>query len=277
MIYDMNEALRQLLVGEMPIKNGEVDIAFEQPGRQWSSQINRPTINFFLYDVRENLKLRGSHQWRVERQPDGTALQRRPPVKVDLHYLITAWATDSEDEHNLLGRVLLTLFRIPSLPEALLPDNLQNQATPVVLEVSQDENFADPVDIWSVLDNDLRPSINLTVTLTVDPYEPTVTPMVGLRELRMGQAVNPLLQQLVDNLPPDVFWTIGGRVQTDKPLADVHLSLVERGLEVPIQPDGRFTIGQLRAGEYTLEVVVKKGKPKQHKITVPAPDYDLKV
>jgi hypothetical protein len=82
---------------------------------------------------------------------------------------------------------------------------------------------------------------------------------------------------LVDNLPPDVFWTIGGKVQTDKPLADIHLSLVDRSLEVPIQTDGRFTIGQLRAGEYTLEVVVKKGKPKHHKITVPAPDYDLKV
>ena len=277
MIYDMNEALRQLLVEELPIKNGEVDIAFEQPGRQWSSQINRPTINFFLYDVRENLKLRGSHQWRVERLPDGTALQRRPPVKVDLHYLITAWATDSEDEHNLLGRVLLTLFRTPSLPEALLPDSLQNQTTPVVLEVSQDENFANPVDIWSVMDNDLRPSISLTVTLTADPYEPTVTPLVGVRELRIGQAAKPLLQQLVDDLPADVFWTIGGKIQTDKPLADVRLTLVERGIDVSIQPDGRFTIGQLRAGEYTLEVVVKKGKPKHHKITVPAPDYDLKV
>ncbi len=277
MIYEMNEALRQLLVDELPIKNGEVDVVFEQPGRQWSSQINRPTINFFLYDVRENLKLRGSHRWLVDRQPDGTAIQRRPPVKVDLHYLITAWATDSEDEHNLLGRVLLALFRTPTLPEDLLPDILQNQATPVTLEVSQDENFTNPVDIWSVLDNDLRPSINLTVTLTADPYEPTITPLVGLRELRIGQSTNPLLQQLVDNLPPDVFWTIGGKIETDKPLADVHLSLVDGGIDVPIQPDGRFTIGQLRAGEYTLEVVVKKGKPKRHKITVPAPDYDLKV
>ena len=85
MIYDMNEALRQLLVEELPIKNGEVDIAFEQPGRQWSSQINRPTINFFLYDVRENLKLRGSHQWRVEISISTVRLRQRNDCQ--LHHL----------------------------------------------------------------------------------------------------------------------------------------------------------------------------------------------
>jgi hypothetical protein len=60
MIDELDEVLRQLLVREIPIKNGEVDIKFEQPKREWSSRLSRPTLNLFLYDVRENSKLCGT-------------------------------------------------------------------------------------------------------------------------------------------------------------------------------------------------------------------------
>ena len=62
---------------------------------------------------------------------------------------------------------------------------------------------------------------------------------------------------------------------TERPLEEVHLTLVEQGLDVPVLDEGRFTIGRLRAGDYTLEIAFDGGKPKRHQISVPAPDYEI--
>ena len=58
MFDELDEALRRLLIREIPIKNNEVDISFDQPKSEWSARLNRPTVNLFLHDVRENTKLR---------------------------------------------------------------------------------------------------------------------------------------------------------------------------------------------------------------------------
>ena len=43
--------------------------------------------------------------------------------------------------------------------------------------------------------------------------------------------------------------------------------------------DGRYSLGAMPAGDYTLVVWPEKGKPKERKITVPAgdADYDLEI
>lgn len=277
MFHDLDEVLRQLLIREIPIKNGDVDIAFDQPSREWASRLSRPTLNVFLHDIRENVQLRGSQQWTHERNADGTVTQRRTPVRVALYYMITAWANEPDDEHNLLARALMSLFRQPHLPVDLLPDVLKDQPAPIPLEVAQTDSLRNPADVWNALDNEIRPAITLTLTLALDPYRPIVTPLVRTRELRMGQSARPVTEMLVEAFPPDVFWTIGGTVHTQKSLDEIRLKLVERDLAVSLSEEGRFTIGKLQAGDYTLEVSANGGKPKHHKITVPAPDYDVNV
>ena len=275
MISELDEVLRQLLIREIPIRNGEVDIKFDQPRREWSARLTRPTINLFLHDIRENTRLRGSQQWIVERRKDGTAVQRRTPVRMDLNYMITAWARDPEDEHRLLTRVLMVLLRQPTLPDNLLPETLRNQPVPIPLQVAQGEALESIAEVWSALDNEMRPSITLTVTVAIDPYLVITTPLVRTRELRVVQREG--LVPLTEEVRPDVFWSVGGMVQTDAPLETVGLTLVERGLEVSLQEDGRFTIGRLEAGEYTLEIQSEGRETKRYRITVPAPDYTLKL
>lgn len=299
MIDDLDEVLRQLLIRELPIKNSEVEIAFDQPKREWSSRLSRPTLNLFVYDLHENNRLRASKQWRVEYDGDGTTIQRRQPIRLDVHYMTTAWAADPGDEHRLLTRALLMFLRLPSLPDNLLPESLQNQPRPIPIEVAQPDALRNAPDIWSVLDNEMRPAIAFTVTLSLDPYLPVTEPLVRTRELRVGQTVVPtwpslwtamegrtieeepselLLPQLLDERAGrDEFWTIGGNLRSDRPFEDLGLTLVERGLYVPILSGGRFTIGNLRAGQYTLEVSVKGQEPRRYQIAVPAPDYDLEV
>jgi Pvc16 N-terminal domain len=280
MIDDLDEVLRQLLIRELPIKNGEVDVEFDQPKREWSGRVSRPTINLFLYDIRENQKLRQTQpMWELEKNPDGTVTKRRKPVRMDLHYMITAWATEPEDEHRLLSRTLMALFRSPELPDDLLPDSLQHQSAPISIMVAQYDELKQPTDIWNVLDNEMRPGIACIITLAIDPYVPTVTPLVRVRELRIGPSPVPPAQQLEAGSIPDRFWTVGGTLHSKQPLdvKKIHLTLVEQGLAVALQPDGRFTAGRLRPGEYTLEVVVEGQAPRRHTIAVPAPDYDLEV
>jgi hypothetical protein len=230
MIEDIDEALRQLLLRELPVKDGEVDIQFYQPKREWSARLSRPTLNVFLYDVRENLKLRHTAAgWELERGDDGTSRQRRRPFRTDLHYVITAWVKEPEDEHRLLSRTLMALFRVPEIPQDLLPPALQGQPAPIPLKVAQYDTGTNLSDLWSAMDNELRPAIVCVVTVAVNPYEAVPGPLVRTRELRVGQAGKPGLERIGEGIAanqPDTYWTIGGTVYTEHPLEKLHLSLV---------------------------------------------------
>ena len=276
MIDAVDEVLRQLLIREMPIKNSEIDIEFYQPKREWTARLSRPTLNVFLVEIHENNKLR-SPRWEVERTENGTATQRRTPVRVDLHYMVTAWANEPEDEHRILTRSLLALLRHSFLPEDLLPDVLRDQPLDMPIEVAQQTALQNAIDVWSVLDNEMRPAFKCIVTVALNPYLPVTGPLVRERELRVGQARDPLLEQLDAQAGQDRFWRVGGRVHGDGPLENLRLKLVEQGRNVPIQPEGRFVIGNLKAGDYTIEISAEGRKPSQHEITVPAKSYDLEV
>jgi hypothetical protein len=277
MIDDVDEVMRQLLIQEMPIKNGEIDINFDQPRREWSARLSKPTLNLFLYDICENKKLRQTlPMWEVTKNNDGTATKRRRAVKTDLRYMITAWANEPEDEHRLLTRALLSLYRHAHLPDKLLADSLKNQPAPIAMMVAQEEELRNPADLWGAMDNEMRPSIVIVITLTLDPHRPLTTPLVRTREIRMGQSPEPRQRQIEPN-GTDQFWTIGGRIDSKKPLEVLQVRLAEKALPVVVHPDGRFSIGNLKAGDYTLEISATGQKTQRHKLTVPSPDYEITI
>jgi hypothetical protein len=346
MIRDVDEVLRKLLTQEL--KNSAVNIAFGQPKREWSSRLgNRPTLNLFLCDLRENNTLR-QPGWEIERNGDGTATKRRTAVRMDLHYMITAWATDPEDEHHLLTRALMALFRHPDLPEDLLPASLQDQPMPIPVSVAQHDRLRNLADIWSALDNEWRPAISCVITLAINPYDRKGLDLVRTRDLRFGQATGLPEHRRTDKAAgEDHLWMVGGAVRGDRPrkflfsvglefrgqlqqgilsrglreafenrgfllsddaivtqegttqwriddgtqtysvireneelniyrVENVQITLVERGLDVPVREDDQFIIGNLEEGDYTLEVSVEGHEPSRHKIAVPSEDYDIK-
>lgn len=272
MLHDLDEALRQLLIREIPISNGEVDIKFDQPKREWSARLSKPTLNLFMYDIRENVRLRGSEQWLVQHQRDGTVTQRRNPVRMDVNYLLTAWTNEPDDEHRLLARSLMALFRYANLPEDLLPDSLKSQPVPIMMQVAQSDVLANPSDLWNVLDNELRPSIVVTVTLILDPYLPLVSPLVRTREIRFGQVAAPaVFQELTAAAGSSEYVALGGRIRTKLPLSTLHVVLVERNQAIELDAEGMFTIGKLRAGEYHIQVSSDGEVLRRFTLTVPAP------
>ena len=176
MISDLDQTIEKILTEEFPIKNGEIDIAFDQPKREWSARLSRPTINFFLFDIRENNVLR-QHQWeKVAMQQIGNGgeapnvAQRRTPFRVDCHYIITSWAANPKDEHRLLSRALLTLFRYPILPDHFLVGDMKEQPFKIQAKLVTHDHLTNPAELWGSMDNEIRPSMSYLVTLAANPW-----------------------------------------------------------------------------------------------------------
>ncbi len=269
MIDDLDDALRDLLVREMPIKNNEIDISFGQPNKEWSSRLSRPTLNLYLHDIRENPALRRDQNFaELERRPN-SVIQRRPPHRIAMHYLVTAWATAPEDEHRMLARALLALLRFQELPEDILPEGLQDQPAPIPLKVAQADALEKPSDVWSVLDNQQRPGLTFSATLSFNPYSPIEKPVTRTAEFKFGQPD--------DDEGTHGYMSVSGKVMSKKPLNNLRVLLLERGTLAEVNAEGGFGIRNIKPGSYTLEVSAEGLKPKKHKIKVPAPNYDIDV
>src|SRR5579859_678868 len=269
MIDELDDALRELLIRELPIKNNEVDIAFDQPKRDWSARLSRPTLNLYLHDIRENTRLRREQNpYEVERRPN-SVIQQRQPMRVDLHYLITTWAAAPEDEHRLLARTLMTMMRFPEFPGDLLPEGLQDQPIPIPLKVAQSDTLDKPSDLWSVLDNQQRPGIVLIATLSFSPYPSVEQPLTRTAQVSTHPTDNP------DE--GHGYLSISGKIRSKKPLNNLSLRLLNSGKRVDLLPGGEFGIRNIQPGDYTLEVTAEGRKPSQHKLTVPAANYDVQL
>ena len=212
----------------------------------------------------------------TEVSKDGnTVTQRRKPFRVDVHYAITAWAKEPDDEHRLLAMIMMTLFRYQEFPEDVLPESLRDPLFPIGIRAAQYDTLEKPSDLWNVLDNQQRPMINCVVTMELNPFRPITTPAIRTRETTVGQAYD---GDRVDPSSSSQTWSIGGRVQSKNgPLKNVRLTLVERGQEVAVQSAGEFAVSNLQAGKYTLEVSAEDRKPQRQTITVPGPDYVIEI
>jgi len=282
MLADLDETIRRLLVDELPVKNGEIEISFNQPRRDWSSRISKPTVNIFLYDVRENNVLR-RHQWE---RMNGNSRQdlaqlKRTPMRVDCSYIISVWAADPEDEHRLLTRCMMTLFRFPTLPENRLVDSLQHPRYEIQAQLAQHDTLTEPSDIWNVLDNELRPSVSYVVTLALDPWQVITAPIVRTRTFRLGQAQGlPQETSLQADATRADMVMIGGIVSSSAdstPLRNIDVALRGTGYLATTDAEGRFVLGSVPPGTYTLVAWTSEGKPEQKAIEVPSEAYDMEV
>jgi hypothetical protein len=287
MLADLDETLRQLLVAEMPVKNGEIDIEFDQPKREWSSRLTRPTVNFFLYDLRENAVLR-QHQWEQVPGANGRgrdshlAHLKRTPFRVDCLYMLTCWAAEPEDEHRLLSRAMLALFRFPVLPPERLVGILKGQPYELQTRLASHDRLTNPAEVWSALDNEMRPSLSYIVTLSMDPWTEITAPLVKTFSMRSGQAEGlPHYRRLIDSTV--VEWaSIGGQVRAGaggEPQAGIQVAVKGSGLFAASDEHGHYSLNGLPPGEYVLVAWPAKGRPLEKKVTLPGKpgDYDFEL
>jgi hypothetical protein len=175
-IQDVDETLKELLVQKGLVNLDTIDIRFDLPNKEWVATVTKPTINLFLYDVRENHELRQNRGTFV--RSDDTGVLGRPPVRIDLSYLITAWTTDVADEHQLLGNVLTTLLQFPLVPEDVLKGALQTQPLPLQAWIAQPERTPSPWEFWGHVDHGMKAGLNFVLTMALQPYRTTDVSLV---------------------------------------------------------------------------------------------------
>jgi len=275
MFAEIDDSIRRLLVEKGNLDNGEVDIAFQMPTRQWEAGISRPTINVYLFDIRENTELRNPNPWVVRQGPGNTAIKIRAEIRMDLTYKIAAFATTVEDEHRLLARTLVTLLQNPVLPQEVLDSSLAGQEIPgTVVSGAVAQNGA---DYWNAMNNDVRPTLDYRVTPRIDlSQEIEVGLALTSRSLVSGKEAQ-------REVGPEAArrFRIGGRIHRiedpEAGLAGASVFLVERGLDTTTDQLGRYVFGRVPAGSYTLEISAPGMERVRSAIRVPSPVYDVAI
>jgi hypothetical protein len=168
-VIDLIDDALQKLVRRDALNGSDVEIAFDAPTKDWAARQNTPTVDVYLYDIREEPNLRHIGTGDV-RNGNGIVTARVvPPRYFKLSYLVTAWTQRPEDEHRLLSSVLGCFVRYDVLPADVLDGFLADQKLPVGVTVGmpppQDRSLS---DVWSALGGELKPSLDLVVTAPVD-------------------------------------------------------------------------------------------------------------
>ena len=167
MIGEIDDAIRALVKGSDGIA-ADIDIALDAPTKDWAARRNAPTVDLFLYDIREDTRRR-EYGFSEQRDDHGIVTHRTPaPRYFKLSYLVTAWTQRPDDEHRLLDALLRCFLRFDAIPESFVIQTLAETGLPCSLSVAQpppeDRAFA---DVWSSLGGELKPSLDLVITAPV--------------------------------------------------------------------------------------------------------------
>ncbi len=196
MINDLDTLLERLIYTNGKIPRGDVDVAFDQPNRDWSARVSRPTLNLWAFDLRENVKLRPNPR-QINPGNDNHVNITNPPMRFDISYWVSSWARKIEDEHQLLWRGLAALRKVPFIRPRDAEGVLKYSTIDIPLRVgdmtAQQFNVS---DLWGVLDNSMRLGFMLVVTLELDLEYVIDTPLVLEKTLRFGQSDAPAEQRL---------------------------------------------------------------------------------
>jgi hypothetical protein len=267
MLADLDRALRSLLRSTLGFE--DVEVAFEAPTREWSAGVSRPTLNLFLYDMRESANAPPA-DW-TEHRANGEARVERPPLKVDCAYSITAWTRAVQDEHRMISQALAVLLaheRLP--PEALAGTGLARHAGSIVTRIGRPKAEGS-AEFWTALGGQYKLSLDYVVTL---PCHPGVT-------LHRGPEVRTHSVRVRDRDGTRVRATelheAGGTVRSadGAPVQGAWVALPEAGAFATTGADGRFTFGRVSPGSHRCECRAPGGAVATGQLVVPGPGVDL--
>ena len=273
MLADLDESLRALVQRELrPLGFDSVEVAFDAPAREWSSQLTAPTVNLFLYDLRESTDHR--HRMIDERRMSAGAFETRPPLILECSYAMTAWTQEVEDEHRLLSQLLTVLYSYPRLPAEALVGRLSNgaQRYPIFGRVGQPKSEG-KADFWNAVGGQYKASLDYVVTLSCE---------AGVAHERGPEARGVTVRVSDASGPPGEVTELhrAGGVVKDRggePLAEAWITLPDLGRWASSDERGRFAISRVPTGEHRCVARTRDGGEADATLTVPGGSIDLVV
>ncbi len=189
-IPTIDTGLEALVRQSLPLPAAVGDVSFDSPSGTWSAQLNRITVNLFLFGVGRSPQ---PPRPAVERVVDGRVQRRGPLPMLQLNYLVSAWAGSVRDEHQLMGDVLALFLLNQTLPVVHLPAEVSSGIQLAV--APHDNNRAK--DVWSTVGGTIKPSFELVVTVATDAL-PFVDMATSVQ--RMERLVAPHTKEHADAL-----------------------------------------------------------------------------
>jgi hypothetical protein len=261
-IADLDEALRTLLQRELKRHGFDgVEIAFDAPSKEWSGKLTGPTIDLYLYDLREALDRASATP--TERRDNGAAVVTNPPLNLELTYAVTAWTKAVEDEHRLLSQVLAILFSYDEIPGDVI--SASPSTTLARAETSVGRPREEKADFWTAVGGQYKASIDCVAHIVVESGATFVRgPEVRTQTVRVRQADAPASTM-------EELHRLGGTIhQSDgAPAAMTWIALPDAGRWTASDVRGRFTFPRLRAGLYRVLARATDGSEAESNVEVP--------
>ncbi len=274
MLADLDETVRRLLTREFTGRGFDgVEVAFDAPGKEWSAQLSAPTVNLFLYDLRQAEDHQPS-DWRV-RTEDGRTVESRPPLRLLASYAVTAWTREVEDEHRLLSQVLAILYTYDTLPADLLAGGLSDpsaQPFPLRTRVAEPRNSGSP-EFWSSVGGSYKASLDYGVVVmcesgvTMERGPEVHTQTLRIRNMDGGRASVEDLHRVAGTV----------RDADGAPVPDAWVVMADGPGWVTADAQGRFAIGPVRPGEHPLRARAADGREGAATARVPGGPADIVV
>jgi Pvc16 N-terminal domain len=273
-LADVDEALRALVRRELEGHGIEgVDISFDAPSSEWSAKLTAPTVNLFLYDLRE-------HAQQADTTPrdthvQGTVLTLPPPLRLEMTYAVTAWAKAVEDEHRLLSQTLAVLLAHTRLPDRVLGDRLAETTAaegPITSRIGQPKGDH-KAEFWTAVGGRYRVSLDYVVTISIVPGVTVERgPEVRTRTVRVADLRAGARSAFERHRTGGIVRSADGR-----PVADAWLVLPAVGAWASSGPDGRFAFDGVPAGTHRCECRTPGGMVGAADLVVPGGGLELTI
>jgi hypothetical protein len=272
MLADLDESLKALMQEELGRHGFElVQIAFDAPTKEWASTLSAPTLNLFLYDIREAKEHRPV-DWESRLEEDGRRFELRPPLRVDVAYAVTAWTRNVEDEHRMLSQALSILFAFPILPRDELTGSLRNgsQRFPLHTRIAQERSDGGS-NFWTAVGGQYKASLDYVVTLSCEPGTRIERgPEVRTQTLRTMRAGS-------EETTREDHHRFGGTVRDENgdPVPGAWVGLPESGRFAIADSRGSFIIEHVPLGGQKLVVRGPDGAEQEAQVDVPGSRVDI--
>lgn len=267
-IADLDEALRTLLKRQLDRHGFEgVAIAFDAPSKEWSGKLTGPTVDLFLYDMREALDRATATP--TERRGNGVAVISDPPLRLELTYAVTAWTKAVEDEHRLLSQVLAILFSYSDIPADVIAEN--TATTLARAETSVGRPREEKADFWTSVGGQYKASIDYVVQIVIESGATFVRgPEVRTTTIRtrLSDAGRPTMEEL---------HRFGGTVTGNDglPIDGVWIAMPDSGRWAASDRDGHFHFARVPAGSHRVLARTADGREADVTVSVPGGKCDL--
>jgi uncharacterized protein DUF4255/carboxypeptidase family protein len=278
MFHDLDTTIEKILNDTAaPAELQNAGVSFETPINTYSPKLPDRAIDLFLYEVKENRELRDPVP--ISETVNNVYVLRRPPVRVDCSYLVTAWTdgltgwTKIQTEHQLLGQAFFWLSRFPTIPSTYFAGSLVGQPFPPPSMVAQWDAAKNQGEFWNALGIPPRPYFNLIVTIAMDlGVQAPDGPQVVTKEFRFKQILETADAGLTQGMETEITFEIAGVVRdaaNQSPIPKAQVNILSTGRFSNTNDAGQFRFSGLKAGNYTLRTSANGYSTGDKPIVVP--------